>query len=263
MDKETVIYAIERADCILPPIDGYLEYLNIDGVTVCVTPLPHSMANRVSNARLDAISAEPKIREIKKVFTGQKKAFSWTVGPHSSPSHLGQLLEGNGLEPTYGSDGMYMDIAGYEAKKYPGIKIIEVPADNPGEAVTIMVEGFGITEESSRFYHDMLYHSNKHLPCKIYIAYDKEDRAVGCCYMTYYPDQPVALLGGATTIPGYRGRGFYTAMLSYRMEDARRDGMETVIIIADRTSSAPICRKNGFKKICNMELYVCENEFPF
>jgi len=48
---------------------------------------------------------------------------------------------------------------------------------------------------------------------------------------------------------------FYTSMLARRLNDAHADGIEKLIVLADRTSSAPICKKTGFVKACSMEIY--------
>jgi N-acetylglutamate synthase-like GNAT family acetyltransferase len=74
--------------------------------------------------------------------------------------------------------------------------------------------------------------------------------------MLYLPDQPIALLLSAATLPAFRGYGIYTSLVARRLADARQDGIDAAIIQAVRATSAPICRKLGFVEIAPLDLYV-------
>jgi GNAT superfamily N-acetyltransferase len=52
---------------------------------------------------------------------------------------------------------------------------------------------------------------------------------------------------GAATLPEYRGRGAYTALVAARLEEARRQGATVAIVKARTGTSSPILRKLGFR----------------
>jgi len=49
-------------------------------------------------------------------------------------------------------------------------------------------------------------------------------------------------------------------MLKIRYEKAKRDNKSNLILQAKEATSAPIAAKNGFKKICDLAIYVWKKE---
>lgn len=60
---------------------------------------------------------------------------------------------------------------------------------------------------------------------------------------------------GAAVLPAYRGRDIYRMMISKRKQDARKNGLEELIIHAVKNTSAPISEKIGFRKVCEINFY--------
>ena len=256
MDRQTIIEAIESTDCMIPHISGFVEYLSIPGLKACVTAVSDPAANRVSNARLSAGNASDITAQIHKYYSNRNLAFSWIVGPNTTPGGIENILVKAGMKKTIDIEGMYLEDMKLDAPSSIDIRISERPLSDPGPSVETMAEAFPMSLESSRHLHELLYRSEPQLRSRIYLAYAEEsDQPVACSYMTYLPNHPIALLSGAATLPTFRGQGFYIAMLARRIEDARADGNETLIVLADRTTSAPICKKTGFVKACGLEVY--------
>lgn len=260
LDRKILIEAIERSDSILPHIPAWNEYITFPGVLLCETPTDHPLANKAMMARLDADNVDATIARVQGYFKARNKSFGWIVGPGSTPSDLGRRLEARGFVEHLSADGLFLPEVHAEITANPDVKIQELPLDKLESAVGIMAVGFGIPEAASRYFLEMIRRSFPAVRMRSYIAYiDDIGHPVGCGYVAYYPDQPIALLCGGATLPDYRGRGIYKTMLAHRLADIRKDGVESVIVLADQKTSAPICRRHGFAKICELHFYVVKN----
>ncbi|RPJ00727.1 MAG: GNAT family N-acetyltransferase [Chloroflexi bacterium] len=68
--------------------------------------------------------------------------------------------------------------------------------------------------------------------------------SVGCVY--FHSGSPFANLYGGETLPEYRGRGLYTALLAARAQEVLRRGCR-YLTIDDGPMSAPIVVRHGFQ----------------
>jgi predicted acetyltransferase len=57
---------------------------------------------------------------------------------------------------------------------------------------------------------------------------------------------PFVGLYGGSTLPEYRNRGIYTAMIAARLREARERGAEFIFVDARQDTSMPILQKLGF-----------------
>lgn len=250
LSRKILIEAIERSDSILPSIPGLNEYISFPGVLLCETTTDDPLANKAMKARLDADNVDATIDRVREYFKTRDKSFSWIVGPSSTPSDLGRHLETHGFAKQLGADGLFMPDLNTEITPNPDVKVQELLPDKLQPTVGIMAVGFGMPEAVSRYFHEMIGRSYPAVRTRTYIAYlDDIGHPVACGYVTYYPDQPIALLCGGATLPDYRGRGIYKTMLARRLADIRRDGVEAVIVLADQKTSAPICSRHGFANL--------------
>lgn len=80
-------------------------------------------------------------------------------------------------------------------------------------------------------------------------------KKVGFSTMTTDRVDGYAILDGAAVHPAYRGKGIYKMMASKRLDDAKKDGLEYTIIHALKNTSAPICKRIGFREICQIDFY--------
>lgn len=260
-DLKTIIEAIEQSDRLIPHIPGHNEYATISGVMTYVTPADDPMANKALLVRLEPENADAAIRKVRTYFEEKNKSFSWIVGPSATPLDLGSRLLANGFKLLLTVDGMYLRDPKVKIDANSSVRVCELPVDEPGAAVEIMASGFNTTIEVSRYFHKMMALSTPRLRTRIYMAHwEGIDTPVACAYTTYYPEQPIALLCGSATLKEYRGRGVYRALLARRLADIARDGIETVIVLADQRTSAPICARAGFAKVCELQMYVWRPE---
>jgi hypothetical protein len=256
MDRQTIIEAIESTDYMIPNIPGLLEYVSIPGLKASVTKISDPAANRVSNARLTESNVTGVIAQVHEYYSSRNLAFSWVVGPSTTPATIESHLVKAGMKRTCDVDGMYLADMNLQIPGDSDVTIVQHPASDPGPSIKVMAEAFPMTLESSRHLHQLILLSEPPLRSRIYLGYVEDcEQPVACSYITYLARFPVALLCGAATLSTFRDRGFYTAMLARRLEDARADGIKTLIVLADRTTSAPICKKIGFVKACGLEIY--------
>ena len=89
----------------------------------------------------------------------------------------------------------------------------------------------------------------------VYASYENEEPV--CTGWTYFPPgSQFASLYGGSTIPAYRRRGHYTALLAARAQEAARRGRRYLVVYAG-LESRPVAEKNGFQVLT----YACSYEW--
>lgn len=72
------------------------------------------------------------------------------------------------------------------------------------------------------------------------------DEPVGNAGYRYSEDRACVYLTGAETVPEYRGRDVYKALVAFRATAALRRGCRIASILANTDTSAPILSPRGF-----------------
>jgi ribosomal protein S18 acetylase RimI-like enzyme len=90
-----------------------------------------------------------------------------------------------------------------------------------------------------------------------YVAYTKKNNTpAGFASMIIKKELPnIGYLSGAGTDVEYRKKGIYTSLLTGRIQEAKRIGLEYLITDAEEKTSAPILEKHGFSFIEKFEIY--------
>lgn len=247
-----LVAAIESTLHVYPPVPGLTEDLGVPGVRGRVTALSHPLANLVGMARLTERDADATIARAKERFG--RKAFGWITGPHTTPADLPRRLEAAGLRHEDGIAGMAVTDLDLPITPNEAVRVREV---TPAEAVresAMMGRAYGMPEEVAAFFARLLAAPGP-IRSRGYFAYLDGERPVAWSYLVYVPESPIVLLGGAATVPEARGHGIYTTLVKRRLDDARAHGRTAAIIQADRTTSAPICAKLGFRELCSLEVF--------
>lgn len=272
MNNQDLINIIENTNAMLNR-DGLddnfymkigIQLLNIPGVRGYFIPIDSENVNHVGLAQLNEKNVDSTVQKVIEFFKSEKKSFSWIIGPGSEPKDLPSILEKHGFyhmeEMTeYGmvlsTESEMNDITGK-------FSIEEVRIEDLGNYLDLMVEsfGFGMNRESAMSIVMLINAINStdkyNGQVKAYLAKENDTgKQVGFCYMTMDRDKKYAILDGSGVIPSYRRRGIYRAMISRRSHEARENGIKYLIIHAMKNTSAGICEKVGFKKICQMDFY--------
>jgi len=261
ISPSVLVRAIETSMFLLPELPGRVNWLQIPGLLGREIAGSDSFVSLVGDARWPGEQAAPAAQQVFDHFARQPKAFGWIVGPSTAPPGLALQLERLGMEKVLELAGMVYDRLDVPIPSNPEVTIQEVAAHENDLASGVLSEAIGFTPEGGRATVEALALSASPLQRRAYLARlpDSPD-PVAYASMIYLPDQPVAVLYCAATLEAARGRGVYTSLVARRLVDARRDGMQAVVIQAVRTSSAPICARLGFVELCNLDWYIWEPE---
>lgn len=262
---QNLLDAIEYSIYMYGEVEGVVEKFKHDFLKGMIWKgIDFEEYNQVGMSRLPEDKVEEAIREVISTYTnlGLTK-IGWFVSPQSQPSNLTNYLEKHGFTKEIPAWGMtrsiqeLLDITVTDEFEFREYNVNEVIALFDNADFRKMIEqSYGMPEGSA----DILklgFAIALHLDYTAYIAYDKEtNKPVAFSGIVYIPDTNIALLGGAATLPDYRKRGIYSSMLKKRYERAKQDNKSHLILQAKEATSAPIAAKFGFKKVCDLEIYV-------
>ena len=241
-----------------------IKKLEIPGIKGFISPVNSEQMNHVGLASLTSENVDETIGKVIDLFNNERKSFSWIVGPSSTPKDLPQRLIKSGfqrLDETKGfgmaiSTSYHMNVINKE------ISVEEISLDELENNLAMMVDSFGesLTAEGAEVIINgmrMLNSTERYRgQVKAYLAVERDTgKRVGFSFMEMDREEKYAILDGSAVLPSYRGKGIYRSMVSKRLEDARMNGIEFLIIHALARTSAPICERIGFKRICQFDLY--------
>jgi len=173
-----------------------------------------------------------------------RTACSWEVGSSALPEGLVELLHERGLvDDPHDPLQIGMALTGEPSGPRPeGIEVRRVASDEDALVdAQIGAIAFGESEVVSKPY-------DPDSPIVSYLAFiagTPVGRATGT-----FSGYGVTLFGGAT-LPEYRGRGVYKALVHARLRDAAERGAPVAVTQAGQMSR-PILEKLGFREVCRI-----------
>ena len=241
-----------------------ITQIDIPGVKGYTLPVNSEQINHVGLASLTSENVDETIGKVVDLFKREKKSFSWIVGPSSTPKDLStrliksgfyemeELMEfGMAMDTSHEINGLNDKFTVSEVSLDDFEKNVDLIADSFGEPLTregaqVLVNGLRLLNSTERYRGQV----------KAYLAMENDTgKKVGFCQMQMDREDKYAILDGAAVVSSYRGRGIYRSMISKRLEDAKKNGIESLIIHALGKTSAPICEKIGFRRVCQLDLY--------
>ena len=203
----------------------------------------------IAHTRLDAGNADRVIQEQIEYARGLGLKVGWKLYDYDQPADLDVRLLLHGFtadEPE--------SIMALELDKAPTELLQPVRADirqitDPKLLRDVeAVERAVWDEEQDRiiaYLTDSLL--DNHGRMSIYVAYD-EGIPVSAAWLYLEAGRPFASLWGGSTLVEYRKRGYYTALLAVRLQEAIRRGARFLTIDAS-PMSRPIVQRFGFRQI--------------
>jgi ribosomal protein S18 acetylase RimI-like enzyme len=182
---------------------------------------------------------------------GATLMLEWKVYGHDLPVDLGRRLATAGFEPDELETLVVFDLAagmvdeGGAGATLSGLEIRRV-TDLPGLADFIAVAGMAFGRDRA-WQDERLSQFGSRLTdpaAGFYVAYT-DGRAVASARAEFPPGRSFAGLWGGGTVPEYRGRGIYRALVRARAVEARRRGYRFLRVDA-RETSRPILERLGF-----------------
>jgi ribosomal protein S18 acetylase RimI-like enzyme len=248
MDREAVLAAFDTQlrDTVRPLGVGRPE--RVGKVVRCVSPWPDGW-NGVDWSDLDASTADAAIAEQVAYFGELGRSFEWKYYAHDKPDDLPDRLRAAGLEP--GEEETLMVAA-----------LADLPTDLP---VPDGIELHAATDDSAltltRQVHDEVFggdHRRMADSLRERLAEDADslvvvlamagETPVCSARVDFHPGTDFASLWGGGTLPQWRRRGIYRAMVAHRARLAADRGY-TYLRIDALPASRPILEKLGFTRL--------------
>jgi hypothetical protein len=195
---------------------------------------------------LDETNADAVIQEQIAYFTQFDQPFEWNVYAHDRPSNLPARLVANGFEPDDPGAVMVLDLqAAPPALLQPVTADVRrvIHRDQLADVVKVEEPVWGGNFDWIR--QRLADHLAIPGYLSVYVAYvEGQPACTGWIY--FHPHSHFATLWGGSTVPEYRQRGLYTAVLATRVQEAIQRGYRFLSIDAS-PMSRPIVAKHGFR----------------
>ncbi len=199
------------------------------------------------------------VREQVDYFRELNMTFEWMVCEHDSTPGLKEALLECGFEPDLapGDPGavLILDLAAVPATLATPAREVQriTQPERLADVMRVMEQVWG-----GRFaWIQPRLGAHLAIPgyLSVYVSYEQDEPV--CAGWTYYPaGSPFASLFGGSTVSAYRRRGYYTALLAARVQEAVRRGRRYMLIYAG-LESRPVVEKNGFRLLT----YSCSYEW--
>ncbi len=268
-EEQGILDAIEYSPFMYSGVEGVMEVYEHRYVKGIITPSIATVElNKVGMARIPDNAVEETIEEVVNYFSKQGvNSIGWMLSPQSLPKNLASKLEDFGFQieiPVWGmtrSIEEQLEISVSDEFEFQFYNNEEAIDQLKREEVLRMGEkAYGFPEGAGIVYR-LLFEGLKTDKFSLYVAYEKEEnKPVAYSAIFYIPETKIARLSGAATLQEYRGKGIYSGMLKLRYDQAKRDGIENLVLQAMEATSAPIAAKYGFKKVCELPYYVWKIE---
>ena len=176
--------------------------------------------------------------------------FEWKVYDHDQPADLRQRLAARGFEVEDPEALMVLDLENapefFWTMEIPSLRRI-VDAEGVDDIRWMEEEVWGTDHSwmATRLVNDLIKVSDQ---LSIFAA-EADGRVVSTAWVYYHPPTQFASLWGGSTLPAYRRRGYYTALLVARAREARGRGFRFLTVDAS-PMSRPILEKHGFQFLC-------------
>jgi len=187
-----------------------------------------------------------------------RERFVWLAGPSTTPADLERRLLDLGAEPNPGGSDYMAMVLDHEPPPSPAdidLRRVETFADHTA-LWEVMFEGFDMPGEERDAIRATLgerWAATAADPGRwSYLALvDGVPVAEGSVRRTVHG--PLWLAGGVT-LPAFRGRGIYRALVRARWDDAVRLGAGALVVIANVDTSYPILERLGFRAVGRVRL---------
>lgn len=239
---------------VIRPTD-FSQVLVESGWVQVITPgSPLAFMNGVYRCELSEAEAEVRVPATIEGYRNRGQLFRWKTCDSSRPADLERLLLHHGLESKQTSFGLIADPKELEIEASPEVEVRELTRALKPDWLTVQAEAWGVRPEGVEFI-DRTFEKEfafiERGEVRAYIAY-VEGKPVASASLLFLPGY--GYLAGGATAPAYRGRGVYRSLVKARLETLRERGLPAVIH-AVSTTSAPICLRLGFRKVCELRSY--------
>jgi GNAT superfamily N-acetyltransferase len=235
------------------PGPGYRQE-RVAGASFTVGPAAEAHHNTVEYSALDEASADGCIGAVVGRFAALRHSFEWKVHAHDRPADLAARLLGKGFEKG-GRETLMVRPAGVDQQPQApsGIEIRRIT--DPADLADVVAVESTVWNDDNAWLGEALGAELAQDPDSlgIYIAY-ADGKAVSAGWIRLHAGRAFATLWGGSTLPAYRSRGIYRALVETRAALARSRGARYLAVEAS-DDSRPILERNGFRKLTHIDSY--------
>ncbi len=212
--------------------------------------------SEVAWSNLDESNADAEIAQQIEYFAAKELGFAWRVVETDSPEDLGTRLERAGFILNGTSELMIARVADvpHDDVLPPGVTLST--AGGPGDIdrlIEVHEKVFGI--DHSQLRRSLLQQFESSPQVGHLVVAMAQGVPVASSRVDFLPDREFAGLWGGSTLPEWRGKGLFRAMVAYRSREAAKRGYSYVYVIAS-SESQPIFERLSFESFGTVHTYM-------
>jgi GNAT superfamily N-acetyltransferase len=232
-----------------PPAGGPSRRISERRYLIEIGPDADPDMNVVFRLRLDGHDVAAAVEHARATFraAGRHEA-TWEVGSGSTPPGLADRLRAEGMTDHEPGSMLALACTTEPASPTSGIETERVEtASQFGEVRAIFADGDG-WHPSDEWLRGPGFVTR-------YLARTQDGRAIATADITWLEHDRAVFLGGALTLPEYRGRGAYRALVHRRWQEAAARGRD-VLVTQSEPMSQPILLRLGFQVVGEVTVLV-------
>ncbi|OLC21288.1 MAG: hypothetical protein AUH33_02100 [Chloroflexi bacterium 13_1_40CM_68_21] len=201
-------------------------------------------SNRILYVRTTSDQIERTIDEVFAFFA--TLAFTWVVGPTSSPSDLAARVVARGLVDIGDGDLLTASLPISGLRVNADLEIVEVDDDETALIGLRLAHPDADEGEMAVLLRERLTYLRHPGRRGGYLVAFLAGEPVANAGYRYSADGSTVYLTGAETTERFRGRGIYQSLVAHRAMAGKKRGCRYAAIRARRDTSLPILKKRGF-----------------
>lgn len=207
---------------------------------------------QIEYAYLTRENVDERVAEQVAYFEKLGKDFSWNVYLHDTPFDLRERLEARGFLVEEEEPILILDVE--EAPP-----ILEEPVHHDIRRLEQVEQLLDVVAVEEQVYKGDFSWLNRRLSrvmndhpeaLSVYVGY-VDSKPICAAWMFYQPEGHFASLYGGSTLEAYRLRGYYSALLAVRLQEARQHGAQYLMVNAG-PMSLPILERLGFQVLTKL-----------
>lgn len=214
--------------------------------------------NGVLFAKLTADNADETIARQIAYFRLLGHAFEWKLHDYDSPADMNRRLEAAGLVPESEEGFAVSDIAEplREFAPPPDVAIRKLTGFDDFSLIgALNASVYGNPEDSAALVdHLRLEHEHDVTGLLVYGAF-VNTLLVSAGWLRFHRPGRFASLWGGATLPEWRGRGIYSALVSTRAREAKKKGFRWLTVDCS-PDSRPILERRGFHVLSDITPWI-------
>ncbi|KOT77024.1 GCN5 family acetyltransferase [Streptomyces rimosus subsp. pseudoverticillatus] len=255
MDHDTMLAVFDDRMRKNAPPDAPGAYVERAGDVVRQTG-PDAAWNGVLWSALDRSRVDEAIAAQVDHYTALGREFEWKLYGHDQPDDLADRLEAAGFVPEEPETLMVARIADLPTSSAPptGIELRPV-TDAAGVELMAQAQEEAFGRNGTRHRQQLLAQLTERPDTVVAVVAMAGDVPVSAARMELVPGTGFAGLWGGGTVPAWRGRGIYRALIGFRANIAAERGYQYLQVDAS-DQSRPILERLGFTALTTTTPYV-------